>query len=135
MQSFQSYLSEEQELFETAEELIEKLITFGGQAYPKFGNIVIMAGGAGSGKGFIKDKLVGIEGRVFDVDELKTLAAKTPVIQKRVKAEFGVDLAALASNLKTPENVAKLHEIIGDALNLPDKRMQSFYRSILTASD
>lgn len=144
MQSFESFLKEEtlyeQELREAYVQeqydiLLEKLITFGGQAYPKFGNIVIMAGGAGSGKGFVKDKLVGIEGRVFDVDELKTLAAKTPVIRKRVKDEFGVDLEDLAKNLKDPENVAKLHEIIGDAMNLPDRRMQSFYRSILTASN
>lgn len=28
----------------------EALITFGKSAYPKFGNIVILAGGAGSGK-------------------------------------------------------------------------------------
>jgi hypothetical protein len=126
---YEEYLSEQYEV------LIEKLITFGGQAYPKFGNIVIMAGGAGSGKGFIKDKLVGIEGRVFDVDELKTLASKTPIIQKRVKAEFGVELDKLAANLKDPENVAKLHEIIGDALDLPDRRMQSFYKSILVGSD
>jgi hypothetical protein len=115
--------------------LLEKLITFGGKAYPKFGNIVIMAGGAGSGKGFVKDKLVGLEGRTFDVDELKTLAAKTPFIQKRVKAEFGVDLGNLAQDLKNPENVAKLHEIIGDALNLPDKRMNAFYASVLTAPE
>lgn len=144
MLSFESFLKEEtlyeEELREAYvaeqyEVLLEKLITFGGQAYPKFGNIVIMAGGAGSGKGFIKDKLVGIEGRVFDVDELKTLASKAPAIRKRVKAEFGVDLEALANDLKKPENVAKLHEIIGDAMNLPDRRMQSFYRSILTASD
>lgn len=32
----------------TEEEFLEeKLITFGGQAYPKFGHVVIMAGGAG----------------------------------------------------------------------------------------
>ena len=144
MQSFEQFFKESVEAEDTLREeyieeqydiLLEKLITFGGKAYPKFGNIVIMAGGAGSGKGFVKDKLVGIEGRVFDVDELKTLASKTPIIQKRVKEKFGVDLADLASNLKDPENVAKLHEIIGDALNLPDKRMQSFYRSILTASN
>lgn len=115
--------------------LLEKLITFGGKAYPKFGNIVIMAGGAGSGKGFIKDNLVGLEGRVFDVDELKTLASKTPVIRKRVKDEFGVDLEKLAGDLKNPENVSKLHEIIGDAMNLPDRRMQAFYTSVLTAAD
>jgi hypothetical protein len=144
VQTFKSFFSEEQQqenilreeyIVEQYDVLLEKLITFGGQAYPKFGNIVIMAGGAGSGKGFVKDKLVGIEGRVFDVDELKTLASKTPIIQKRVKEKFGVDLADLASDLKDPENVAKLHEIIGDALKLPDKRMQSFYRSILTASN
>ena len=32
-------------------ELNEKLITFGGKAYPKFGNVVLLAGGAGSGLG------------------------------------------------------------------------------------
>ena len=147
MLSFENFLKEsqleplvdpvirEEYIQEQYEVLLEKLITFGGQAYPKFGNIVIMAGGAGSGKGFVKDKLVGIEGKVFDVDELKTLASKTPAIRKRVKDEFGVDLADLASNLKNPENVAKLHEIIGDAMNLPDKRMQTFYTSVLTAAD
>lgn len=140
MQSFNRYLKEEvllreEYVKEQYDILLEKLITFGGKAYPKFGNIVIMAGGAGSGKGFVKDKLVGLEGRVFDVDELKTLASKTPAIQKRVKAEFGVDLDKLSSDLKNPENVAKLHEIIGDALNLPDKRMQAFYASILSADD
>lgn len=144
MQNFASFLKEAQIVEETIREeyleeqyevLLEKLITFGGQAYPKFGNIVIMAGGAGSGKGFVKDKLVGIEGKVFDVDELKTLASKTPAIRKKVKAEFGVDLEALSKDLKNPDNVAKLHEIIGDALRLPDKRMQAFYTSVLTAAD
>lgn len=144
MQSFENFFKEQLAVEESIREeyiseqydiLLEKLITFGGKAYPKFGNIVIMAGGAGSGKGFIKDKLVGLEGRVFDVDELKTLAAKTPVIRKRVMDEFGVDLEKLAGDLKNPENVSKLHEIIGDAMNLPDRRMQSFYTSVLTAAD
>lgn len=33
------------------EYLLEKLITFGGKAYPKFGNVVILAGGGG----YLKD--------------------------------------------------------------------------------
>ena len=134
MQSFQSYLLEEQELIGTAEELIEKLITFGGQAYPKFGNIVIMAGGAGSGKGFVLSNLVGVEGKVLDVDALKTLASKTPAIQKRVKAEMGVDLANLANNLKDPENVSKLHGIIGDFLKLDKRVNKALYTGIMTAA-
>lgn len=94
-----------------------------------------MAGGAGSGKGFVKDKLVGVEGKVFDVDELKTLASKAPIIRKRVKAEFGDDIADLAADLKNEKNVRRLHEIIGDSLQIPDRRMKAFYASVLTASD
>ena len=135
---FKSYQIVEEEIRESYieeqyEVLLEKLITFGGQAYPKFGNVVIMAGGAGSGKGFVKDNLVGVEGFTFDVDKLKTLAAKTSIIAKRVKAEMGVDLEDLAANLKNSDNVTKLHEIIGDALKLDDRRLKALYTSILSA--
>lgn len=133
MQSFHSFLREEAFLAEESSILLEKLITFGGKAYPKFGNIVIMAGGAGSGKGFVKDKLVGIEGKVFDVDELKTLASKTPVIIKRIKDEMGVDLPELAKNLKNPDNVGKLHQIMGDYLKLDSRAKKSMYTSIIAA--
>jgi len=125
--TFRDYLAEEYT------ELVEKLITFGGQAYPKFGNVIIMAGGAGSGKGFVKDKLVGAEGFVFDVDELKKLAAATPAIVRKIQNDMGINLKDLAGNLKNPENVSKLHEIIGDFLNLDDRRMKAFYTSILSA--
>jgi hypothetical protein len=127
MLSLRSFLKEE------IVELSEKLITFANQAYPKFGNILIMAGGAGSGKGFIKDKLIGLDGYTFDVDRLKTLASKTPSIAKKIKDEMGIDLKDLAGNLKSPGNVAKLHEIIGSYLGLDDARQKALYVSILTA--
>ena len=130
----EEYALAEYALAEDANALLEKLITFGGQAYPKFGNIVIMAGGAGSGKGFVLSNLVGIEGKVFDVDELKTLASKTPAIIKRVKDELGVDLPQLANNLKDPGNVGKLHGIIGDYLRLDSKVKKSLYTSIFSAA-
>lgn len=113
--------------------LLEKLITFGGEAYPKFGNIIIMAGGAGSGKGFIKDNLIGAEGKVFDVDQLKTLAAASPGIRKKVKDELGDDLEKLSKDLRNPETVNRLHDIIGKYLNLPDKTLRTFYTSVLAA--
>ena len=115
------------------EELLEKLITFGGKAYPKFGNVVIMAGGAGSGKGFVKDTLVGIEGYTFDVDDLKRLAVASPMIQKRVKKEMGKDIKKIGSDLSNEDNVGKLHAIVGDYLNLDDRRMKTLYTSIMTA--
>ena len=128
MLTFEKFMAEE------FGELSEKLITFAKRAYPKFGNIVILAGGAGSGKGFVKDKLVGLEGYTFDVDVLKSLAAKAPGIIKKIKAEFGDDLVALAGNLRDDKNVGRLHQLIGDELRLDDKKMQALYASILTAA-
>jgi len=125
MLSFYSFIQE------SFSDLTEALITFAGQAYPKFGNVIILAGGAGSGKGFIKNKLIGAEGYNFDVDQLKSLSMRTPKIIERIKTEFGVDPSKL--DLKKPEDVAKLHEIIGDSLNLDDKRKQTVFASIMTA--
>ena len=135
MQKFTSFITEQNFILEEAETLLEKLITFGGKAYPKYGNIVLMAGGAGSGKGFVLGNLVGLEGKVFDVDELKTLASKTPAIKRRVAKELGVDLEDLASNLKNPENVGKLHDIMGDYLQIDKRKEQAFYRGVLSAPE
>ena len=48
--------------------LDEKLITFGGKAYPKFNNIVILAGGAAC---FDKDTLVHTESGYEKISEVK----------------------------------------------------------------
>lgn len=142
MKTFTKHISEMNEdsdlyavesLFESYDSIMEALITFGGKAYPSAGHVVILAGGAGSGKGFVKDKLLGIEGKVFDVDELKMMAAKSPKIVSRVKKDVGVDLETLASDMKDPDNVGKMHDIIADVLNLPNRKQSAFYASVLTA--
>lgn len=133
MFKFSKYITEEQELHEDANVLLEKLITFGGKAYPKFGNVVIMAGGAGSGKGFILSNLVGLEGKVLDVDELKKMASKSKTIRKRVKDELGLDIEKIAGDLRNPENVAKLHDIVGQFLKLDKRKEQALFSSILGA--
>ena len=113
---------------------MEKLITFGGKAYPKYGHIVLMAGGAGSGKGFILSNLVGVEGKVFDVDELKTLASRTPTIKKRIKDELGVDMEDLASNLKDPKNVENFMTSLPMSYDVDKRKEQAFYRGVLARS-
>jgi hypothetical protein len=90
--------------------LQEKLITFGGKAYPKFGQVVILAGGAGSGKGFTLSNLLGIEGKVFDVDEIKKAVQNSVKAKAMVQRDLGVDVSTL--NLKDPENVRILHGIL-----------------------
>lgn len=111
--------------------LAEKLITVGGTPYPKFGHVVIMAGGGGSGKGFVKDKLLGIEGYTFDVDAIKSLVMKSDLLSKKVKAEFGYDIANF--DLGNSDDVGKLHMIVGDILKTDKKKLAVLYTSILTA--
>lgn len=48
-------------ILEEIQILDEKLITFAGKAYPKFGNVVIMAGGAGSGRDSSRAILLGLK--------------------------------------------------------------------------
>jgi hypothetical protein len=115
------------------DELNEALITFGRKAYPKFGTVVIMAGGAGSGKGFVKNNLLGVEGKSFDSDELKKAAARLPLIKKRVMDEMGIDIEKLSNDLRNPDNVFKLHSIIGEYLNLPDRQTSALFKSIIAA--
>ena len=67
----------------------EALITFGKSAYPKFGNIVILAGGAGSGKGFQKNNLLGIEGTNVDVDAIKELATRAQSSLSALSVKLG----------------------------------------------
>jgi hypothetical protein len=114
-----------------SEYITEKLITLGGQAYPKFGQVVILAGGAGSGKGFQISNLLGVEGKKFDVDELKKLAIKSKVFAARVQAETGYNIKKF--DLKKPENVSKLHDILGSVYSIDDKDQQRVFAGLLTA--
>ena len=68
-----------------SEQLDEKLITFSNRA--PYGQIVFMAGGAGSGKGFAIDNFIDSAGfKVRDVDEMKKAVGKLDQLGK-----FSVD--------------------------------------------
>lgn len=85
-----------------------------------------------SGKGFVSSKLLDIQGKTLDVDALKSAAMKTAKIVKKVKKDLGVDITAL--DLKNPKDVFTLHSIVGDILNLPNKKEQALYSSIIAAN-
>jgi hypothetical protein len=127
---------------ESEEQLDEKLITFSNRA--PYGQIVFMAGGAGSGKGFAISNFIDSAGfKVRDVDEMKTAVGKLDQLGKfSVDAWFkkyadklseedrahieefvlgkGMTIADVAADLKNPNNVASLHFIV-DAMGLKDK--------------
>ena len=120
------YLSEQYDI------LIEKMITFGGKTSPKYGNVVILAGGMASGKGFVKSNLIGVDGYSFDPDALKPLVASAPKLVKMIKKEFGRDVPALAADMN-PKNATILHNLIGKQLKIGDRRLEALYRSITTS--
>jgi len=84
-----------------------------------------------SGKGFIKDNLLGIEGQVYDVDEVKQLALKSDKIKKMAQEATGKDISTF--DLKNPDDVGTLHTILDETLNVIDKRKLSRYAGILMA--
>jgi len=128
-------------LFES-EHLDEKLITFSNRS--PYGQIVFMAGGAASGKGYAIDNFIDAAGfKVRDVDEMKKAVGKLDQLGKfsvdkwykkygnklkpKDKAhieEFvlgkGMAIADVAADLKNPNNVMSLHLIV-DAMGLKDK--------------
>lgn len=114
---------------ESTEPLDEKLITFAKKAYPKSGNVLILAGGAGSGKGYVLNNLIGMEGKVFNVDDLKSLSLRAPKLKKKIKDEFGIDMSKLS--LLKGKDVATLHDIVSSELNLPNKKMAAFFADVI----
>lgn len=128
LKTFEQFLNENES---TEDDLLEKLIIFNNKPYQPFGNVVILAGGAGSGKGFIKNNILGMDGWGFDVDELKALAMGSTKFSAKVKADLGVDITKM--DLRTPEDVEQLHRIVNDTYGVDQKKLQRLYASVLSA--
>lgn len=89
-----------------------------------------------SGKGFISDKLIGTSDyKVFNVDDLKTMAQKSDLIVKNIKSgkygdEYkGINISKLDLSDKTGKNTQLLHKILKDA-NIEGKQKEVFKQSI-----
>jgi hypothetical protein len=130
-------------LNEEEEQLDEKLITFSNRL--PYGQIVFIAGGAGSGKGFAVSNFLDSSGfKVRDVDEMKkqiqklnaigkisiqqildkfsrNIAPKDIDIIKKIQAD-GFELKTM--NLKNPDHVYALH-ILVDAMGIKDKTLEN----------
>ena len=134
-------------LNEEEEQLDEKLITFSNRL--PYGQIVFIAGGAGSGKGFAVSNFLDSSGfKVRDVDEMKkqiqklnaigkisiqqildkfsrNIAPKDIDIIKKIQAD-GFELKTM--NLKNPDHVYALH-ILVDAMGIKDKTLENMLAS------
>lgn len=114
-------LNEWLDVQEQPQQLIEKQILFNSGA--KYGQIVFLAGGAGSGKGFaIKHFMPSNDFKIRDVDEWKLAFLKL----NDTKGMFP-ELSGL--NLKNPKDVFKLHMAVKDA-GIKDKTLEGLLSDV-----
>jgi hypothetical protein len=100
MRTFNDFVEEKSQIID----LIEKQIIVG--KGKKYGQVVFLAGGAGSGKGFARTHFMeGDKFKVRDVDEWKKSFIKLAQIKKKYK-----ELRKL--NLNNPKDALKLHKFI-----------------------
>jgi len=111
------------------DQIDEKIIQLGKKLYPLNNNVVLFAGGSGSGKGFVKDNLLGIEGKVFDADELKSMFLRNVKLRKELKDIYGFDVDGF--DFKNPDHVDKLHMIIKNK-GVPENRIEAFKQGVLS---
>ena len=95
------------------QQLEEKLIMY--NQGKRYGQVVFLAGGAGSGKGFAQSNFMEADKfKVFDVDELKKLFIK---------------VRDLKMDLRNPDDVAALHQMVKDS-GVRDSALISLARSV-----
>lgn len=120
MKSFIEYKSELNEAL-----LNEKALNIGNKsASPRYNNILILAGGAGSGKGFALSHIINFEGKRFDVDKLKEDLKKVKIVEDKFRKQTGRDLSDIS--FVNPYDVSVYHQFIKDN-KYDDKTTLSFF--------
>jgi len=103
--------------------LEEKLIMY--NQGKRYGQIVFLAGGAGSGKGFaIKNFMEGEKFKIRDVDEWKKAFMKLADTKKKFPEIKGL-------NLKNSKDVIKLHQFVKDK-GIKEKSLDLLLRDVNT---
>ena len=98
-----------------------KTVTFAGKTFPRFGWSVVMAGGSGSGKGYIRKNKIAIDAKVMDVDRLKEL-----YVMAAKAGKFDDDRVY---NFKNPDDVQALHQIVKKK-GFKNSQEDAFYAAI-----
>ena len=125
------------ELFEKKIRPIEEqLLTFGKEVSPKFGNVIILAGGGGSGKSYIMTNLLGFTPKVVNPDIFKERLQKTDeyrqMIYDKYRNAMTDELKEIFSkpiDLSNQTTVDRIHYFLKN-LGLEDKVVKAFAKSV-----
>jgi hypothetical protein len=127
-----------------------KAVTFGNKTYPKQGWAVVMAGGAGSGKGTTIEKQILINAKILDVDAMKVVFSKisagkgykvsqpisqtSTIVTPKANTQISKLTGGREYDFKNTNDVMDLHATIGTELELDKKREATLLQSIKTGS-
>lgn len=128
--SFKDFLFREESLAEAA-------LIIGGnrtRAYPRSGHMMILVGGAGSGKGFINNNFIAFQGKVFNVDDLKDklLKLRPPLLVKKFEEFSGRYIQSIS--MSNPGDVALMHMFFKKE-KLDKRIMDQFFAAASTATE
>lgn len=102
--------------------LTEKLVIVGGGK--PYGQIIFLAGGAGSGKSFAIQNFINSHNyKIFDPDAFKTPFLKWNDITKKYPELLG-------KNQKNPKDATFVHEFLRDKISLEDRILNGLFASI-----
>lgn len=76
--------------------------------FPNYGQIIFLVGGAGSGKNFVLENIIGHNGVNCDVDDLKTYIAREKKFQSQKYQDMGNDFLQ-GMDFKDPDKVFQMH--------------------------
>lgn len=102
--------------------------------YPKFNQILILAGGGGSGKGFVLDKFLAFSGKNFNVDDLKEtiLKYKPKTFVDKLEAATGRYIDSFS--MSNPDDVSILHQFFKQE-KIAEKMMYTFFTNARLSKD
>lgn len=123
-------------LSEALLKLDEKALMIGGNKSFSAPNnhILVLAGGAGSGKGFVLTSIINFEGKKFDVDDLKQKIADIgkshtengKIFAEKFKEYAGWDISKF--NIENPEHVKTMHTFV-DKMGYAKNLQKMFFKS------
>lgn len=103
------------------EELNEKLILY--NSGKKYGQIVFLAGGAGSGKGFAREKFISAESfKIRDVDELKLAFQQLSALDKFTTKQF---MEKYGKNLSEKDRALVQSEMLDQRITISKLNMRN----------
>lgn len=129
--SFKAFLSRLEE-----QQLDEKILNIAGKsrAYPKSGHILILVGGAGSGKSFVNNAFISFTGKYFNVDDLKDKLLKYKPSQMVKKFEEFSGRYIESIKMGDPGDVALMHMFFKKE-GTDKKMMDAFFTAAQSASE